>query len=287
MGCRSPTRRLPRRCSSPSTYFTPTAAFAIWTALSIFFTLWHCLADRIAVTSPRRRRTFHEDEELALFIFAISAFSMTVIKNIELGQVNLVLVLLIMFDTVTKAHYRGFLTGMAAGFKIVPAIFIVFMLVNRRWGDFGRALLGFLTTLAIGSFFGIGQVWQFLPASNSGIRRGSARPTACRMSLCMARSRVGSQTRYPGGPLGGAGCDCGRGGVGDCRPLVESQRRRVGAVVVGIIGLLVSPVSWSHHWVWFACLRARRNCAGHPCVPWQRPTRWHLPINRCRSDGVA
>lgn len=233
----------------PFDLFPPTVAFAIWTVLSVASLLliaW-LTAERLPslVGKELTTRTW----ELALFIFAVSAFSETIIKNIELGQVNLVLVLLIMFDTVNKAHYRGFLTGMAAGFKIVPAIFIVFMLVNRRWGDFGRALLGFLTTLAIGSFFGIGQVWQFFSVELWDTTRVGAADRLSNVSLYGALTRwfPNSDPIVLWAVLAAIVAVAGLVIAG----YWWNHSRLVSAVVVGITGLLVSPISWVHHWVWF------------------------------------
>lgn len=233
----------------PFDLFPPTAAFAIWTAVSIAALAGIAWLTAMRLPALVGKELTTKTWELALFIFAIGAFSETVIKNIELGQVNLVLVLLIMFDTVTKAHYRGFLTGMAAGFKIVPAIFIVFMLVNRRWGDFGRALLGFLTTLAIGSFFGIGQVWQFFSVELWDTTRVGAADRLSNVSMYGALTRwiPGSDPVVLWAVLAATVAAAGLAIAG----FWWNHSRLVAAVVVGITGLLVSPVSWVHHWVWF------------------------------------
>ena len=77
-----------------------------------------------------------------------------IIQNFDLGQVNLMIVVAVLYDTVSRTRYAGFATGIAAGFKVTPGLFMIFMLVTKRWADFGRAVLGFAVTLVIGSFFG-------------------------------------------------------------------------------------------------------------------------------------
>ena len=115
--------------------------------------------------------------EIAALIFAISAFSEPVNQNFDVAQVNLLIVFVVMYDTVNRTKYAGFATGMAAGFKVTPALFIVLMLVTRRWADFGRALMGFAVTLIIGSFFGIDNVALLVVGSiqdRTGWRRRQA-----------------------------------------------------------------------------------------------------------------
>ena len=196
----------------------------------------------LAKNSPRRRGNLRCSS-------SPSAFSETVIKNIELGQVNLVLVLLIMFDTVTKAHYRGFLTGMAAGFKIVPAIFIVFMLVNRRWGDFGRALLGFPDHAGNRKLLRDRSGVAVLQRRTLGYDAGRCgRPLVECFDVWRAhaldpRLRSGCPVAVLAATVAAAGLAIAG--------FWWNHSRLVAAVVVGITGLLVSPVSWVHHWVWF------------------------------------
>ena len=68
--------------------------------------------------------------QLALGIFAISAFSEPIIQNFDLGQVNLMIVVAVLYDTVSRTRYAGFATGIAAGFKVTPGLFMIFMLVT-------------------------------------------------------------------------------------------------------------------------------------------------------------
>ncbi len=186
--------------------------------------------------------------DIALAIYAVSAISEPVLQNFEVGQVNLFIVLAVLFDTVSRAHYRGFLTGLAAGLKVTPGLFMVYMLATRRWGDFGRSLLGFGTTLVIGSFYGIDNVWRFWTTE------------------LFATERVGDAHRYSNlavnGVLVRAVSDEAAkivwmvlavvivAGTFWIATLWWSHSRLVAAAIVGMTILLVSPISWTHHWVW-------------------------------------
>lgn len=86
---------------------------------------------------------------------------MPITSNFDLGQVNLYIVAVLMYDTLHRTRFTGYLTGIAAGFKVTPGIFILFMLATRRWGDAARAIAGLAATLLIGALFGITQTVQY------------------------------------------------------------------------------------------------------------------------------
>ncbi len=232
----------------PFSLLPPVAAFTIWTIVSVacLFAIAWLTAERLPAIAGRtfESRTW----EVAAYIFAVSAFSETIVKNIELGQVNLALVLLVMFDTVSRAHYRGFLTGLAAGFKVAPAIFIVFMLFNRRWADFGRAVLGFATSLVIGSFFGVSQVWQFWTSALLDTTRVGELTRLSNMSALGMFSRWAPESTAKMLWLIVALAVGVLGLVIAAKWWKHSQL--VAASVVGVTGLFVTPISWVHHFVW-------------------------------------
>lgn len=186
--------------------------------------------------------------ELAALILALSVFSETIIKNFQLGQVNIVVVCAVLFDTVSRTRYRGFLTGLAAGFKVTPAIFIVFMLVNRRWADFGRAMLGFATSLVIGSFFGVSQVWQYWTTELLDTNRVGDTDRNSNVSA------LGTLTRLLPEPTAKAVWLAAVVIVGIAAFWIAAKwwdhSRLVAASVIGVTGLFVTPISWVHHWVW-------------------------------------
>ena len=73
-----------------------------------------------------------------------------------LGQVNLVLMALIIWDlcqpdTSQKSRWwKGFGTGIAAGIKLVPLIFIPYLLLARKFRQAAMACAGFAFTVLLG-----------------------------------------------------------------------------------------------------------------------------------------
>src|SRR6478672_3257417 len=173
-------------------------------------------------------------------------------RHLVLGQVNLVLAALVVLDLfVVPARYRGILVGVAAGVKLTPAVFVVFFLLKRDWAAAARAFATFVATVALG--------WLVAPASSARYwledfdktaRFGADALMSANQSL---RALVVRATGVENPPLAW------------WAPLavialtlcvwVASRRIRqaddVGAMLaLALGGLLASPISWTHHWVW-------------------------------------
>ena len=82
-----------------------------------------------------------------------------VVRTIYLGQINLILMAAIMWDLTQPgpapraagaAGGRARATGVAAGIKLVPLIFVPYLLVTRRFREAAATLAGFAATVAVG-----------------------------------------------------------------------------------------------------------------------------------------
>ena len=78
-----------------------------------------------------------------------------VLRTMYLGQVNLVLMALIIWDlcqpdTEKSRWWKGFGTGIAAGIKLVPLIFIPYLLLARKFRQAAMACAGFAFTVLLG-----------------------------------------------------------------------------------------------------------------------------------------
>ena len=178
------------------------------------------------------------------------------LRNLLLGQVNLVLVALVVTDwLLLPRRYRGYLTGIAAGIKITPAAFVVIALLRRDWAVIARAVAGFLGSVAVGwvaapeasrSFWGGGFIGleKFGGAAVLGSDNQSLLGAWMRLTGTVVPSQVVQVTALAFGMS-----------LGVAAAFVELRRARLDADVAAVAwvalgSLLGSPVSWSHHWVW-------------------------------------
>ncbi|MGV1035569.1 MAG: glycosyltransferase 87 family protein [Candidatus Nanopelagicales bacterium] len=192
--------------------------------------------------------------EIAVGVFIVANLMEPITENFWLGQANLLVVLAIMFDTLHKSRWTGLLTGVAAGFKITPGLFIVFMLVTRRWADAARATAGLGLTVAIGALFGPAQEWRFWTKYLFETNRVGNEDRASDGALAGVLSRV-SEASWSHAAWLAIAIAVAIIGLWLAR-LWWTRARLVSATIVGTTTLLVSPISWIHHWVWMVPLLA-------------------------------
>ncbi|WP_240323423.1 glycosyltransferase 87 family protein [Amycolatopsis ruanii] len=189
-------------------------------------------------------RRLHVFGGLALVVQAVALFSEPVRATLGFGQINLLLVLPVAVDALAPVRRRGFLVGLAAAIKLTPAAFVLFFLLRK---DFRAA------ARAIGTFAGCALLaWAIAPQAS----------VTCWTKLVFAGDRVGDPG-YIGnqslhGLLARLGAPAWAWLVAVAVTLVVTVlvMRRADAVVAllacALGALLVSPVSWTHHWVWAA-----------------------------------
>ena len=197
-------------------------------------------------------------------------------KTMEYAQVNAILMALVAVDLFLvpeHSRWRGALSGLAAAIKLTPAVAILVLLVRREWraaatmagSAVGLTLLAGLAAPAESWEFFTSAMWDpgragFADYSGNqnlkgAIARGlpesawnltwaacSLLAVAAAWFLCRRLDRL-------------RGVDAPAGGVGQDDGLVLSLQ----VSVVMVLGLLISPISWSHHWVW--CLPALMSVA--------------------------
>jgi alpha-1,2-mannosyltransferase len=172
-------------------------------------------------------------------------------QTLYLGQINLILLALILTDIWRVAHGRdaGIGVGMAAAIKLTPAIFIVFFLLARRTkaafiaaGTFVFCgLIGFLIAPRASKLY-----WEqlFFDTRRVGAPYISNQsPYAAAIRIAGGQAHVG--TWWVIIPLVFAVT-----GLAAATVLARNHDWLGAAAATGTTGLLVSPISWAHHWVW-------------------------------------
>jgi alpha-1,2-mannosyltransferase len=185
-----------------------------------------------------------------------------VLRTMYLGQVNLVLLALILWDltqpdtllnTGKSRWWKGFGTGIAAGIKLTPLIFIPYLLVARKFRQAAVTTAGFAFTVLLG--FVIlpkdSTKWWFDGLFAQGGRTGFE-------GWAGNQSLEGLITRLTGSVNGAkpawlaAALVVGVAGVVIAGLLDRKGYAMLGLLAAALTGLLVSPISWDHHWVWIA-----------------------------------
>jgi alpha-1,2-mannosyltransferase len=181
-----------------------------------------------------------------------------VLRTMYLGQVNLVLMALIIWDlcqpdTEKSRWWKGFGTGVAAGIKLVPLIFIPYLLLAGKFRQAAMACAGFAFTVLLGFVVlpADSSKWWFDGLFVQGGRTGFT-------GWAGNQSLEGIITRLTGSVNGAkpawivAAVLVGVVGVVGAALLDRKGHPMPGLLMAAVTGLLVSPISWDHHWVWIA-----------------------------------
>jgi len=174
--------------------------------------------------------------------------------TLAFGQVNLFLLGLLLADLLRPEHrHAGVLTGVAAGIKLTPLLFLVFLLLVRRPAAAVRAGGAFAATIGLGfvvapqasaAYWG-GVVWD--------AGRVGGVPFSGNQSMLAAMTRLGGAEPstvvwflVTGALTLGVLLVAARA--------FRDGHRSLGVCLAGLAMLVASPISWDHHWVWAAPL---------------------------------
>lgn len=167
------------------------------------------------------------------------------------GQVNLLLLALVLADLVgPTSRWRGVLTGIAAGIKLTPLVFLGYLVVTRQWRAAGVMTASFGATVLLPVVLVPGDGVRFWTSVLPDAGRIGAPWYSANQSLMGVLARVGSDASWvrPAWFVSSVlvvvlALVLARG--------LFLRGDLLGAVATtGLASLLASPVSWSHHWVW-------------------------------------
>jgi alpha-1,2-mannosyltransferase len=185
----------------------------------------------------------------AIVLLAPALLVEPVRSTLDYGQVNVVLMALVVLDTLVRTPRwpRGALVGIAAAVKLTPAVFVLFFLLRGDRRAALTAAMSFLLVTGAGfvlagrdsvqywtsTVFDTGRIGGVLYISNQSITAflgrlgiGSTAVWAVLAVAVLAAAAVGMRRAFASG-------------------------RHTWALSLNALGALpVSPISWSHHWVW-------------------------------------
>lgn len=194
--------------------------------------------------------------------------------TLALGQVNIVIVLLVLADLTcvlrvgsrtrgggsgvvppAGGSMRGIGVGIAAAVKLTPLIFIPFLLLTRQFRAAAVALGTFL--LCSLGIFAVAphSSWLYWSTEIFDDRRSG------NLRYISDQNLASALQRFTGGPvapllvgLSAAVFACG--GLALAAWAYRASSPLLGILVCAATGLIISPVSWVHHYVWVVPLLA-------------------------------
>jgi alpha-1,2-mannosyltransferase len=198
-------------------------------------------------------RTWRVRAGATLLVAAVVLWTEPVQRTLFLGQIELILLALVMWDLgqPDRRRWKGAGIGIAAGIKLVPLIFIPYLLLTRRFRPAAVATGTFFATILL-SFAvlpGDSVQWWLHGLFLQGGRTGFVAWEGNQSLRAIITRFVGSVTTAAPVWLVAATVTAAVGLVGAAL-LDRYGYRMLGVLACALTGLLVSPISWDHHWVW-------------------------------------
>jgi alpha-1,2-mannosyltransferase len=201
--------------------------------------------------APLLRRAGRLRAVVFAVVFAACAYLFPLRDEMRFGQVDLVLLAMAVADCAARAPRwpRGALVGLATAIKLVPGVFIVYLWLSGR----RRAAV----TAAIAAIAWTAGAWLLLPRDSvtywtsvifeSG-RLGSNAGTS-NQSLRGILLREFLPGHAPGAVWVAVAVVVAAAGFALVRRLARESREMEAIAVTALLWVLLSPVSWIHHFV--------------------------------------
>jgi alpha-1,2-mannosyltransferase len=191
------------------------------------------------------------DRRVAMLWTAVGIWIEPLRSTFDYGQINVLLVLAVLYAVYsTRWWLSGLLVGLAAGVKLTPAASGLYFVGARRWGTVVFSAVVFVGTVAVSALVVGDQTRYYFTELLGDADRVGPIGTSFNQSWRGGISRIlGHDAGY--GPIVLAGIAVTGVLAFLAWRAIGGARDRLGAIViVQLFGLLLSPISWTHHWVW-------------------------------------
>ncbi|MDQ6657415.1 MAG: glycosyltransferase 87 family protein [Actinomycetota bacterium] len=175
-------------------------------------------------------------------------------ENLGFGQINMYLMALVMLDTLVLARrgsrFTGLGVGLAMAIKLTPGIFLLYFVLSKHWRPAVVAVCTAVVATLTSAVVMPGETWQYFTSLVWDSTRVGVIGVRSNQSLDGLITRI-------------AGPDAastviwlvlvlviGTAAAVRIRKAAQSGDTLSAIAITGLLGVLVSPVSWTHHIVW-------------------------------------
>jgi len=198
---------------------------------------------------PKAPHPIQHVRGIVVTVTALGLWLEPVRTTFNYGQINLFLCALLLAGAVAGREWMaGASVGLAAGIKLTPAITGLYYLLQKRWSAVVWSIVFFAATVAVGAALLPSETWRFF--TNLMLDPGRTGPvwSAINQSLRGAIARIAGQDLVSIWLIFAALAAVL--GIWVTWVCLRADDRTAALLAVQFLGLLISPISWSHHWVW-------------------------------------
>nr|WP_133909133.1 glycosyltransferase 87 family protein [Actinophytocola oryzae] len=236
--------------------FVPLALFATqisWGVLGALSVLALALVVRTAIQSLPTRPTWMTPARTTVIVTVLALGLEPVWRTLFLGQINLILMALVVVDVLVLGRSRylgGVLVGVAAAVKLTPLIFVPHLWLVGRRADAVRAVVTFAVLQALIFVIIPHDFRQFWSVAVTNPERTGPTFWAGNQSLNGLMLRLTDLAPWALGAAIAVGLLLAVPAVFLVRRYHLAGQPLTALLVTAFFGVLLSPVSWSHHYVW-------------------------------------
>jgi alpha-1,2-mannosyltransferase len=229
-------------------HLLPFGLVAFWWQVATMVALY------VAIRISQRLLGIPADQRAAMLWAAVSIWIEPLRSTFDYGQINVFLMLGVLWAVYTTRWWlSGLLVGIAAGIKLTPAISGIYFAGARRWREVVLSAVVFAATVGVSALVVGDQARYYFTDLLGDARRIGPIATSFNQSWRGAISRILGHDAGFGPLVLAAIAVTAVVAVLAWRALDDSDR--LGRLlVVELFGLLFSPISWTHHWVWLVPL---------------------------------
>src|SRR3984885_1974411 len=190
---------------------------------------------------------------LAIVIVAPASIWLELISsNFDFGQINVVLMTLVIADCVPRRTPwpRGLLLGLGIALKLTPAVFLLYFLLRRDRRAVFTSLASFAAATAAGFVLAWHDSWEYWTDTVRNTDRIGSASLNTNQNVAGTLARLGLSEHERFLPWVAACLLVLALTVWAARRALRAGEPTLAVICIALFGLVVSPVSWSHHWVW-------------------------------------
>jgi alpha-1,2-mannosyltransferase len=253
-------------------------AWGVLTAVSV---LAMALVIRVSIGSlpvPVAGPRWWSSPARATLVFSLLLLGLEPVwRTIFLGQINLILMALVVVDvlvvTARGSRWSGVLVGIAAAVKLTPLIFVVHLFLTGKRKDALRALITFVTLQLLMLLLIPRDTIRYWTKTISDTGRIGPVHWAGNQSLNGLMNRVTDLAPWASKAAIGISVLLAIPALWLMLRFHRRGQALAALLVSAFFALLASPISWSHHWVWavpLIVLLISRLPQTTPATAWRR-----------------
>jgi alpha-1,2-mannosyltransferase len=172
--------------------------------------------------------------------------------NFAFGQINVVLMTLVIAECVPRHTLwpRGLLLGLGIALKLTPAVFLLYFLLNRDRRAVLTSLASVVAAVAAGFALAWQDSWEYWTHTVRNTDRIGSASLNTNQNIAGTLARLGLDDHQRFLPWVVACFLVLALTVWAARRALRAGEPVLAVICIALFGLAVSPVSWSHHWVW-------------------------------------